>query len=172
MLPSNGLKFQPRPLTPRQLLPQPISNTNTLQTLHQSPQELEFTSLPHCSPSEFRIALGLLHKHSQERFLSHGSQTNYIEMRGGWFRTQCQVPQGLAEQMSAQSIRPAWKSGVFIGAGESLQMQYLRSLWASSGPLCSIEADLKKKKYIKLLVLVKTADLQNSFKSGEGECAN
>lgn len=50
-------------------------------------------------------------------------------------------------------------------------MQYLHSLWASSVPLCSIESDLKEKK-IKLLVLVKTAGLQSSSRSGEGNFAN
>lgn len=66
--------------------------------------------------------------------------------------------------------RPARKSRVFTGAGESLHLQYLHSLGASSAPLCSIESDLKKKR--KLLALVKTADPQYSCRSGEGDFAN
>lgn len=84
--PADPWMSPPSSVTPPQIIPQP-----------------EFPCLPHCSPSEFGIALGLLHKHSQERFLPRGSQANYTEMRGGWCRTQCQVPQGLPEQMSAQS---------------------------------------------------------------------
>lgn len=72
-------------------------------TLPQVIPQPEFSCLPHCLSSEFDNALGLLHKHSQGRLLSGGSQTHYTEMRGEWLRTQCQVPQGLAEQMSAQS---------------------------------------------------------------------
>ena len=81
-----------------------------LVPLPQIIPQAEFICLPCCWPSMFDIALRLLHKQGQVRFLtSHSNQTNYTVMRGRiptrWFGTRCQrwPPRGPEEQMSAHS---------------------------------------------------------------------